>query len=237
MEVEKGTKMRFEETELRLGLPGNGGGGTEGGEFARKRGFSETVDLKLNFYSKEGGIDPNHEKTQREKNLLATDLAKPPAKAQVVGWPPVRSFRKNMLAVQKSSTDQESTDKVPGGNATFVKVSMDGAPYLRKVDLKMYKTYHELSDALGKMFSSFTIGNCGSHGMKDFLNESKLIDLLNGTDYVPTYEDKDGDWMLVGDVPWDMFVESCKRLRIMKGTEATGLAPRAMEKCKNRSCK
>ncbi|KAJ6920583.1 aux/IAA protein [Populus alba x Populus x berolinensis] len=223
MEVEKGTKMRFEETELRLGLPGNGGGSTEGGEFARKRGFSETVDLKLNLSSKEGGIDPNHEKTRREKNLLATDPAKPPAKAQVVGWPPVRSFRKNMLAVQKSSTDQESTDKVPGGNATFVKVSMDGAPYLRKVDLNMYKTYHELSDALGKLFSSFTIDNCGSHGMKDFLNESKLIDLLNGTDYVPSYEDKDGDWMLVGDVPWDMFVESCKRLRIMKGTEATGL--------------
>jgi len=74
-----------------------------------------------------------------------------------VGWPPVRSFRKNMLAVQKSSTDQEC-EKVPGGNATFVKVSMDGAPYLRKVDLKMYKTYQELSDALGKMFSSFTIG-------------------------------------------------------------------------------
>uniref|UniRef100_A0A0D9Y167 Auxin-responsive protein n=1 Tax=Leersia perrieri TaxID=77586 RepID=A0A0D9Y167_9ORYZ len=32
-----------------------------------------------------------------------------------------------------------------------------------------------------------------------------------------------------------MFVESCKRLRIMKGSEAIGLAPRAMEKCKNRS--
>ncbi|KAJ6938639.1 auxin-induced protein AUX28 [Populus alba x Populus x berolinensis] len=237
MEVEKGTKMGFEETELRLGLPGNGGGAE--GEMARKRGFSETVDLKLKLSSKESGADPNHEKTsslQREKNLLATDPAKPPAKAQVVGWPPVRSFRKNMLAVQRSSTDQEC-EKVPGGNATFVKVSMDGAPYLRKVDLKMYKTYQELSDALGKMLSSFTIGNCGSHGLKDFLNESKLIDLLNGTDYVPTYEDKDGDWMLVGDVPWDMFVESCKRLRIMKGTEATGLAPRAMEKCKNRRYK
>lgn len=35
---------------------------------------------------------------------------------------------------------------------------MDGAPYLRKVDLKLYKSYQELSDALGKMFSSFTIG-------------------------------------------------------------------------------
>jgi hypothetical protein len=42
-------------------------------------------------------------------------------------------------------------------------------------------------------------GSCGSHGM----NESKLVDqLLNGSEYVPTYEDKDGDWMLVGDVPW-----------------------------------
>lgn len=35
------------------------------------------------------------------------------------------------------------------------------------------------------------------------MNESKLMDLLNGSDYVPTYEDKDGDWMLVGDVPWE----------------------------------
>lgn len=35
------------------------------------------------------------------------------------------------------------------------------------------------------------------------MNESKLMDLLNSSDYVPTYEDKDGDWMLVGDVPWE----------------------------------
>jgi len=34
------------------------------------------------------------------------------------------------------------------------------------------------------------------------------------------YEDKDGDLMLVGDVPWDMFISSCKKLRIMKGSEA-----------------
>lgn len=85
-------------------------------------------------------------------------------RAQVVGWPPVRSFRKNMFAVQKSSVgDQDQSDKSNGSPnaaaASFVKVSMDGAPYLRKVDLKMYKSYPELSDSLGKMFSSFTIGN------------------------------------------------------------------------------
>lgn len=28
------------------------------------------------------------------------------------------------------------------------------------------------------------------------------MDPANGMQYVPTYEDKDGDWMLVGDVPW-----------------------------------
>ncbi|XP_015891418.1 auxin-induced protein AUX28 [Ziziphus jujuba] len=240
--------MGFEETELRLGLPGNNGGGsgTEVAEVVRKRGFSETesdvtdnVDLKLNLSSKEAGVDAKDKAKSlmnKEKNLLPADPAKPPAKAQVVGWPPVRSFRKNMLAVQKSSSSSsEESEKNMGLGLTLVKVSMDGAPYLRKVDLKMYKSYQDLSDALAKMFSSFTIGNCGSQGMKDFMNESKLMDLLSGSDYVPTYEDKDGDWMLVGDVPWEMFVESCKRVRIMKGKEAVGLAPRAMEKCKNRS--
>jgi len=74
-------------------------------------------------------------------------------RAQVVGWPPVRSYRKNMLAMQKSESENNSSNAI-----TFVKVSMDGAPYLRKVDLKLYTSYSQLSDALGKMFSSFTIG-------------------------------------------------------------------------------
>lgn len=46
-----------------------------------------------------------------------------------------------------------------GSNCSaFVKVSMDGAPYLRKVDLKMYNSYKDLSIALKKMFSTFTTG-------------------------------------------------------------------------------
>lgn len=87
-------------------------------------------------------------------------------RAQVVGWPPVRSYRKNMMAHNnKSSSSEEAAEKGnmsstgSGATATFVKVSMDGAPYLRKVDLKVYKTYKELSDSLGKMFGSFATGN------------------------------------------------------------------------------
>jgi auxin-responsive protein IAA len=64
------------------------------------------------------------------------------------------------MAVQKNSNDNgEKSGSSGTGTVAFVKVSMDGAPYLRKVDLKLYKSYQELSDALGKMFSSFTIGN------------------------------------------------------------------------------
>jgi len=227
--------INFEETELRLRLPGGPGSEVDAVKNGGKRGFSETVDLKLNLSSKDSENMDLKEK-MKEKNVTprSSDPTKPPAKAQVVGWPPVRSFRKNILAVQKNGNGADDGEKA-GSSAAYVKVSMDGAPYLRKVDLKMYKSYPELSGALGKMFSSFTIDHCGAQGMKDFMNESKLIDLLNGSEYVTTYEDKDGDWMLVGDVPWEMFVDSCKRLRIMKGSEAIGLAPRAVEKCKNRS--
>jgi len=48
-------------------------------------------------------------------------------------------------------------------------------------------------------------GQCGSHGMptRDGLSESRMADLIDGSENVLTYEDKDGDWMLVGDVPWE----------------------------------
>lgn len=79
-------------------------------------------------------------------------------RAQVVGWPPIRSsFRKNstaMIASKKGNT----VERKAGDCALFVKVSMDGAPYLRKVDLSAYSVYQELSSALEKMFSCFTIG-------------------------------------------------------------------------------
>ncbi|KAI3776628.1 hypothetical protein L1987_46414 [Smallanthus sonchifolius] len=99
---------------------------------------------------------------------------------------------------------------------------MDGAPYLRKVDLRAFSVYQELSSALEKMFCCFTIGQYGSHG-NEKLSETKLKDLLHGSEYVLTYEDKDGDWMLVGDVPWEMFIGTCKRLRIMRSCDAIGL--------------
>uniref|UniRef100_A0A0E0L104 Auxin-responsive protein n=1 Tax=Oryza punctata TaxID=4537 RepID=A0A0E0L104_ORYPU len=76
-----------------------------------------------------------------------------------------------------------------------MKVAVNGAPYLRKVGLEAYPGYDQLLAALqDKFFSHFTIRKLGSE-------EMKLVDAVSGTQYVPMYEDKDGDWMLIGDVP------------------------------------
>lgn len=85
--------LKFEETELRLGLPGDG----ESVKSSGKRGFAETVDLELNLpagAAKEavagagagGGqgekvMKSGNHVNDKEKNLLAggADPAKPPA--------------------------------------------------------------------------------------------------------------------------------------------------------------
>nr|AMQ09504.1 Aux/IAA transcription factor [Boehmeria nivea] len=181
---EDGDDLHDERLDLSLGLPGCG--------TANKRAATE-----------EAG---DHESRSAAKCARSDggELA-PPAKP-VVGWPPIRSYRKNNLQppVKKSSAESD------GCGANFVKVSVDGAPYLRKIDLRVYKSYPELIKALESLFQ-LTIGNYSER------------EGYNGSEFAPTYEDKDGDWMLVGDVPWNMFVCSCKRLRIMKGSEARGL--------------
>ncbi|KAK7278394.1 hypothetical protein RJT34_23422 [Clitoria ternatea] len=176
--------LNLKATELRLGLPGTEEKTLPAAVRANKRPLNnETSDQEC------GSKGSNVQHVESE--------VAPPAKAKIVGWPPIRSYRKNSL--------QENE-----GAGIYVKVSMDGAPYLRKIDLKVYGGYTQLLKALENMFK-LTIG------------EYSEKEGYKGSDYAPTYEDKEGDLMLVGDVPWDMFVTSCKRLRIMKGSEARGL--------------
>lgn len=69
-----------------------------------------------------------------------------------MGWPPLRSHRKNCFQPIKQMEAAEAA-------GVYLKVSMDGAPYLRKIDLKIYKGYPELLKALEEMFKFFSAGN------------------------------------------------------------------------------
>lgn len=223
--------LNFRATELRLGPPGSEDlyGEKAGGSplgfpknlvSGAKRGFSDVKSEKwvlagngdLRTPRLNGSSMAQETKAQNHNSSAAVHASK----AQVVGWPPIRSFRKNSMA----TTNPPKTHNKSESGDLYVKVSMDNAPYLRKVDLNTYRSYAELFSSLEKMFSCFTI-------------KSRLKDVQDSEQCVITYEDRDGDWMLVGDVPWDMFTNTCRRLRITKSTEAIGLAPQAKGKCKN----
>jgi len=195
-------------TELRLGLPG-----------AEETEKMPTPPSTPRAGSKRALACDHREEEPKRKT------APPAAKAQVVGWPPVRSYRKSCFQQQQGSSKSKAAAPAPeqkqeepavavaappvaagSGGSLYVKVSMDGAPYLRKIDLKTYKGYRELREALEAMFLGFS-GDAS----------------VNPSDFAITYEDKDGDLMLVGDVPFEMFMSTCKRMRIMKGSEARGL--------------
>ncbi|XP_071696980.1 auxin-induced protein 22D-like [Rutidosis leptorrhynchoides] len=176
--------LNYKATELRLALPGTD-------DVPEMNTPTTSSPIKTNKRSSPE-ISPNETNDSRTIR---------PAKTQVVGWPPVKSYRK--IVLQEKNVEHEM--------GMYVKVSMDGAPYLRKIDLKVYKSYEELLKGMEDMFLCII-------GL--YIENEKLY---NGLKHVATYEDKDGDWMLVGDVPWEMFVTSCKRLRIMKGHEARGM--------------
>ncbi|CAL4948192.1 unnamed protein product [Urochloa decumbens] len=169
--------------------------------------------------------------TKASDDKQAPPAAPPAAKAQVVGWPPVRNYRKNTLAASAFKSKAPAEEAASGGGPMYVKVSMDGAPYLRKVDIKMYSSYEDLSMALEKMFSCFITGQSGlrKSSSKDRLTNGSKVDGVQDQEYVLTYEDKDGDWMLVGDLPWDLFSTICRKLKIMRGSDAVGIAPRTIE--------
>ncbi|CAN7014917.1 unnamed protein product [Brassica rapa subsp. trilocularis] len=137
---------------------------------------------------------------------------------QVVGWPPIRSYRMNSMVNQAKTLAMEDPIKNRTDATTkmrmFVKVTMDGIPIGRKIDLNAHRCYESLSNTLEDMFLKPKTDGHLEAGLKILPDGSSGL--------VLTYEDKEGDWMLVGDVPWGMFIGSVKRLRIMKTSEATG---------------
>ncbi|KAL9318781.1 hypothetical protein ACSQ67_015298 [Phaseolus vulgaris] len=71
----------------------------------------------------------------------------------------------------------------------FVKVYMEGIPIGRKLNLLAHDGYHEGTEM-------------------DGVQQERC--------HVLTYEDGEGDLIMVGDVPWEMFLSAVKRLKITR---------------------
>ncbi|RZC81695.1 hypothetical protein C5167_044258 [Papaver somniferum] len=160
------------------------------------------------------------------------------AAAPVVGWPPIRSYRKNLsnsatkqvAELEKGKMPKENCVKPPENcrrKGLFVKINMDGVPIGRKVDIDAYDSYDKLSFAVDELFRSLLAAerdtsSCGIHNKK--VEVKAITGLLDcGGEYTLVYEDNEGDRMLVGDVPWDMFASTVKRLRVLKSSELSTL--------------
>ncbi|KAI7750142.1 hypothetical protein M8C21_008170 [Ambrosia artemisiifolia] len=244
------------ELGLGLGIGGGGGGGglkskmvASGGgwnQYARiltAKDFPTSLVSKQNSCSSSSSVNiPNNSSSSGTKRT-ATDSVSPPNGTSVVGWPPVsKAHRMPSLASQvKSPTENfvskpeqnKSKNRTVGikdysderngiSNKKYrsVKVNMDGTLIGRKVDLNAHTSYEMLAQTLHEMFFS-------RWSSTEAVKPSRLLD--GTSEFVLTYEDKDGDCMLVGDVPWEMFLSSVKRLRIIKNSDSIELAPRFEE--------
>ncbi|KAH7686366.1 AUX/IAA protein [Dioscorea alata] len=159
----------------------------------------------------------------------------------VVGWPPIRTFRKN-IASSSSKPSLASPNVVPKTEETlenckkglFLKINMDGIPIGRKIDLKAYNSYEKLSLAVEELFLGLLAAQRDHQtiGIQDGSQEKQAFKgLLDGTgEYTLVYEDNEGDRMLAGDIPWDMFVSTAKRLRVLKTADISALASKSKGK-------
>ncbi|CAG7909074.1 unnamed protein product [Brassica rapa] len=213
LELGKSNLPAESELELELGLGLSIGGGAW-----RERGRILTAKDFPSVGSKRAAESSSHQ----------GQGASPPRSSQIVGWPPIGSHRMNKVnnqAPMKAAKEEEEEGKKKNDETKdvsvqglgYVKVNMDGVGIGRKVDMRAHSSYENLAQTLEEMF----FGMSGSTTSREKVKPLRLLD--GSSEFVLTYEDKDGDWMLVGDVPWRMFVTSVKRLRIMGTSEANGL--------------
>lgn len=128
--------LGLEITELRLGLPGDSYSEISVcGSKKKKRMLSDIMTSSSLDTEDENGVVSSVE-----------DNSSPVVKSQAVGWPPVCSYRRKK--------NNEEASKVIG----YVKVSMDGVPYLRKIDLGLSNSYNNLATVLENLFGCLGLG-------------------------------------------------------------------------------
>ncbi|CAM0874871.1 unnamed protein product [Alopecurus aequalis] len=154
-----------------------------------------------------------------------------------VGWPPVHTSRRQLVAAThtpKPYVEEPKDAKMAAAGDVkdvaaaprrctvtvepplrpvnmFAKVHMDGCLIGRKINLRAHRSYDSLSRALTKMTRNFF---CPADYPSSISGEKE--DCATSEEFIFLYEDFEGDRMLVGDVPWELFLASAKKLYIAR---------------------
>ncbi|CAA3019918.1 auxin-responsive IAA29-like [Olea europaea subsp. europaea] len=149
----------------------------------------EDKKLRLLLWSHE---QPNEEEDDRS----STDNKKSNEEEDI------NSLRKELLHQYQDQGGnwnvENFNNNVKNRQSLYVKVKMEGVAIGRKIDLRLFDSYQALKRTLLNMFTKYL-----------------KID-RNGTEYTILYQDKEGDWLLAGDVPWETFMESVQRMEIIR---------------------
>ncbi|PON67859.1 AUX/IAA protein [Parasponia andersonii] len=203
-------------------------------------------------------IEPKPSYSSAAPNSCHKRVSTSASTGPVVGWPPVRSFRKNVAkyssfsksaatnishydysSEQKdqvaqddhdlnaegnniNSTDHHDDPIKPEDHHKFVKINMEGVPIGRKVDLNAYDSYDKLSCAIDQLFRGLLAAQ-RDYSASEPMEETEDAKAVTNGECTLVYEDNEGDTMLVGDVPWQMFVSTAKRLRVLKTAKLSTL--------------
>ncbi|KAF8080101.1 hypothetical protein N665_0976s0023 [Sinapis alba] len=173
----------------------------------------------------------NGQQDEEEEDHLESDSSivddEEEENSEIVGWPPVKScmtkyhnYRHHshnhhpyhhhgrrinisnptatIKRVRPSSSPSSSSSTSSPRSSMYVKVKMEGVAIARKVDIKLFNSYESLTSFLITMFTQY----------QDCDRED--------TSYKFTFQGKEGEWLLPGDVPWKIFAESVHRISIIR---------------------
>ncbi|KAL9249038.1 Auxin-responsive protein IAA13-like protein [Drosera capensis] len=128
----------------------------------------------------------------------------------LVGWPPIQSYRKrrrgqnnvvrpnNPMGNENGRGGYVGDDDDNRWSSRYVKVQMEGMVITRKISLSFLRRHQSYEGLTHSLISLFGKG-------QDIVEDYRL-----------TYQDREGDWMLAGDVPWRVFIRSIQRLKLLK---------------------
>ncbi|CAJ1973707.1 unnamed protein product [Sphenostylis stenocarpa] len=188
-------------------------GSERGKQVKHKRSFEESFEsflkpLPLLVWS--GQPNEEDDRIQKVQRNIHAPNRNGDEEKHLVGWPPVKSWRRKELHHHHPATGQIRNDRIRANenrsresNSLYVKVNMEGVAIGRKINLRLFNSYQTLTNTLTNMFAKY----------------QKLEETRES--YTLTFQDEQGNWLQVGHVPWQSFIDTVRHLVILKNGSET----------------